>query len=263
MKKFRSILGMSAGLALALAVTPANADGYVRPGLKDAPCCDSWSGFYLGIHGGYGWKDNDFAEVISVVPLVTLGGIDSRGSLWGFQAGYNWQRGPIVGGLEIDFSKSNIRGTSTPVVRTFAGGVTITDTEGDDVQWLGTARARLGYAISGGGCCSNFLLYATGGLAWERVDRIDTTILVVPGTTQTATTRDPRDWFGWVIGAGAEARLGGTGWIGRIEYLHYDFGTVEATTNVVTTPATPGGTFSDHAGKQTIEVVRAGLSYKF
>jgi opacity protein-like surface antigen len=265
MKKLQiSALGMSAGLALALAITPANADGYVRGSIKDAaPCCDSWAGFYIGIHGGYGWKENDFAEVISVVPLVTLGGIDSKGSLWGFQAGYNWQRGPIVGGLEIDFSKSNIRGTSAPVVRNFAGGITITDTEGDDVQWLGSARARLGYAFGGGGCCSNFMIYGTGGLAWERVDRIDTTNLVLPGITQNASTRDPRDWFGWVVGVGGEAKLGGTGWVGRIEYLHYDFGTVEATTTVVTTPTTPGGNFADSAGRQTIDVVRAGLSYKF
>jgi outer membrane immunogenic protein len=149
------------------------------------------------------------------------------------------------------------------VVRNFTGGITITDTEGDDVQWQETARARLGYALGGGCCCSNFLLYATGGLAWERVDRVDTTILVVPGSTQVTSTRDPRDWFGWVIGAGAEARLGGAGWIGRIEYLHYDFGTVEAATTVTTTPATPGGNFSDHAGKQMIDVVRAGISYKF
>jgi outer membrane immunogenic protein len=264
MNKLRvSMLGMSAGLALALAASPANADGYVRGSVKDAaPCCDSWAGFYVGVHGGYGWKDNDFAEVISVIPLLTLGGIDSKGSVFGGQAGYNWQRGPIVGGLEIDFSKSNISGTSAPLVRTFAGGVSITDTEGDDVKWLGTARARLGFA-PGGGCCSNFLVYGTAGLAWERVDRIDTTVLVVPGTTQIASTRDPRDWFGWVAGVGAEAKLAGTGWVGRIEYLHYDFGTVEATTTVVTTPATPGGTFSDTAGRQTIDVVRAGLSYKF
>jgi opacity protein-like surface antigen len=259
MNKFQtSVLGISAGLALVLAASAANADAYVRGSIKDAPCCDSWTGFYLGIHGGYGWKDNDFAEVIQTNPLLTIGGIDSKGSLFGFHAGYNWQRGSIVGGLEIDFSSSNISGNSAPVVRNFAGGLTITDVEGDDVKWLGSARARLGFAP--GGCCSNFLFYGTGGLAWERVDRIDSERVVTPAVTQQATTRDPRDWFGWVVGAGAEARLAGTGWVGRIEYLHYDFGTVEAATTVVTTPGTG---FSDSAGKQTIDVVRAGISYKF
>jgi outer membrane immunogenic protein len=257
------LLGASAAAALALSTVAASADGYRRGSVKDAPCCDSWSGFYVGIHGGYGWKDNDFAEVISVTPLQTIGGIDSDGWVLGFQAGHNWQRGPIVGGLEIDFSSSSISGTSAPVIRNLGGGVTITDTVGDDVKWLGTARARLGYAIGGGGCCSNFLIYGTGGLAWERVDRVETTITVVPGTTQTVITRDPRDWFGWVVGVGAEAKLAGTGWVGRIEYLHYDFGELEPTTTVITVPAGAGNNFSDSSGRQTIEVIRAGLSYKF
>jgi opacity protein-like surface antigen len=260
MKKLQmSAWGMSAGLALALAVTPANADGYVRGSVKDAPCCDSWAGFYVGIHGGYGWKNDDFAEVIQTNPLLTIGGIDSKGWVFGGQAGHNWQRGSVVGGLEIDFSRSNIRGDSTPVVRNFAGGLTITDIESDDVRYLGSARARLGFA-PGGACCSNFLLYGTAGLAWERVDRIDSERVVTPAVTQTAVTRDPRDWFGWVAGVGAEAKLAGGGWVGRIEYLHYDFGTVEAATTVVTTPGTG---FADSAGRQTIDVVRLGLSYKF
>jgi len=160
----------------------------------------------------------------------------------------------------ISLMSSRFSGDSTPVVRNFAGGITITDTESDDVKYLGTARARLG-----GVPFANWdvLLYGTAGLAWERVNRIDSTLLVVPGTTQFATTTSPRDHFGWVAGAGAEFRLGATNWIGRIEYLHYDFGTVEDTTAVSTTPATPGGTFADSAGRQTIDVVRGGLSYKF
>ena len=30
--------------------------------------------------------------------------------------------------------------------------------------------------------------------------------------------------IGWVAGAGVEAKLAGSNWIGRLEYLHYDFG---------------------------------------
>jgi outer membrane immunogenic protein len=217
----------------------------------------SWSGFYVGVHGGYGWGDNDFAEVISVIPLQTIGGIESEGAVFGGHAGYNWQSGSVVGGLEIDISGSDIDGSSDPLVRNFAGGITITDTEADDVKYLGTMRARLGYSGF-----SNYLLYATGGIAWERIDRVDSTVLVVPGTTQTAVTRAPNNVFGWVIGAGGEMLLGGN-WVGRIEYLHYDFGEIEPTTTVVTVPATPGGTFADDAGSQTIEVVRAAISYKF
>jgi opacity protein-like surface antigen len=258
-----SLLALSAAVGCTLGATAASADGY-RGSVKDAPpCCDTWKGFYLGLHAGYGWKDNDFAEVVSVTPLLTIGGIDSRGWLFGGQAGYNWQRGSVVGGLEIDFSRSNIRGNSTPLVRNLGGGVSITDIEGDDVQYLGSARARLGFTGGGwgSGCCSNFLLYGTAGLAWERVDRIDTQLLTAPGVTQRVVNRDPRDWFGWVAGVGAEAKLGSSNWIGRIEYLHYDFGTVEQTTSVTTNVANQN--FSDSGGKQTIEVLRAAISYKF
>src|SRR5262249_7440045 len=122
-----------------------------------------------------------------------------------------------------------------------------------------SARARLGFA-PGGACCSSLLFYGTGGLAWERVDRDSTTLTVAPGITQTVVTTTPNDRFGWVLGLGAEARLGGTGWIGRIEYLHYDFGTSQTTTVVISN--TPGG-FAESAKDQTIDVVRAGLSYKF
>src|SRR5262245_14077308 len=122
----------SAFLAVAIAAifgaaSGANADGYYEPkpvGLAPA----SWSGYYVGVHGGYGWGDNDVSVLISVVPLVTLGGIESEGAVFGGHAGYNWQSGSVVGGLEIDISGSDIDGTADPVVRNFAGGISITDT---------------------------------------------------------------------------------------------------------------------------------------
>jgi len=47
-----------------------------------------------------------------------------------------------------------------------------------------------------------------------------------------------------------------------VEYLHYDFGTVEPTSSVTST--VPGAFQStDRGGHQTIETVRAGVSYKF
>ena len=215
----------------------------------------NWSGFYIGAHGGYGWKDDDFAEVISTAPLLTIGGIDSKGWVFGGHAGYNWQYGPWVAGVEIDFSATGIKGDSNPLVRNLGGGVSITDVEGDDVKWLGTARARVGYAPY-----SNWLFYGTGGLAWERLDQIETTILIAPGVSQTVVSRNPTDWFGWVAGAGLEVRLFDSNWIARVEYLHYDFGSTRQSTSVVTSPGT---SFSDRDGSQTIDVVRGGLSYKF
>jgi outer membrane immunogenic protein len=156
----------------------------------------------------------------------------------------------------VNGSATGIRGDST-LVRDIGGGFTITDTVSDDVKYLGTERARLGGVPF---TSRDVLLYGTAGLAWERVNRIDTQNLTAPAVTQVVTTTDPRDHFGWVAGAGAEFRLGASNWIGRLEYLHYDFGTVESATTVV---ATGAGSFADSGGRQTIDVVRGGVSYKF
>lgn len=247
--------------AFALASTAANADGYQPVAIKAvAPCCDGWTGFYIGTHGGYGWKKNDFSEFLGTIggTQFFVGGIDSEGWLLGGQAGYNWQKGALVGGLELDFSASDIDGSSSTVLPLGAGS-TDTITRADDVRWLGSARARLG--VTPGGCCSNFLLYGTGGLAWERFDRTATSARVSATLTQTIVSTTPDDRFGWVLGVGGEAKLGGSGWLGRIEYLHYEFGTSETTTTVTSTIPTNNSAESDD--NQTIEVIRTGLSYKF
>src|SRR5689334_19453593 len=136
----------------------------------------SWAGFYIGAHGGYGWKQNDFSWVNYTAPFTTLDGIgidgiDSKGWVAGGQAGYNWQYGRWVAGVEVDGSATQIRGTSRPVIRPSGGGITVTETSSDDVRYLATARARLGVAAPLAN--SDVLLYGTGGLAWERVNRID------------------------------------------------------------------------------------------
>ena len=70
------------------------------------------------------------------------------------------------------------------------------------------------------------------------------------------------DHFGGVVGAGAEWAPWGPNWIVRLEYLHYDFGKVQDA--VTFTSTVPGDlTYSEKRGRQTIEAVRAGISYKF
>src|SRR3989442_4188532 len=79
-------------------------------------------------------------------PLVTIDGIESKGSVWGGQAGYNWQSGPVVAILELDFSISNITGISIPsTIHNASETVTVAD----DVKYLGSAQTRLGYSPLG------------------------------------------------------------------------------------------------------------------
>ena len=78
---------------------------------------------------------------------------------------------------------------------------------------------------------------------------------------QTSINESPRDLFGWVAGVGAETFIGSSNWIARLEYLHYDFGGVETATTRVSN--IPGGSVGDKISRQTIDTVRAGVSYKF
>jgi opacity protein-like surface antigen len=216
----------------------------------------TWAGFYLGVHGGYGWKDNDFTQMIDFATVRQTGGIRSNGWLAGGHAGYNWQYGGIVTGFELDFSASDLRGSSAAVV-TIIGADTETESLSDKVKYLGTARARLGWTPS-----DAVLLYATGGLAWEKLERSTTTIETAPGVLQTSVFTTRSNHFGGVIGAGAEWMPWGPNWIGRIEYLHYDYGKFHNASTF--TSNIPGDLpYSERRGRQTIEVVRAGVSYKF
>jgi outer membrane immunogenic protein len=243
-----------------LAAGPAMAADMPAPAYKAPPVVAAWTwaGFYVGGHGGYGWKENSFVNTLITAPLVTIGGISSEGWVAGAQAGHNWQFGRWVVGLEIDGSATGINGTAGPVNFIGFGGTNST-TVGDDVKMLGTARARVGYAVTSG-CCWNAMIYGTGGLAWERLTR--TTILsnTFAGVTTVNFVAFPRNIFGWVAGAGIEMQLGNTNWIARAEYLHYDFGDVEGSFATFT-PGAPAEI--DSGGTQRIDMVRAALSYKF
>jgi outer membrane immunogenic protein len=227
----------------------------------------SWSGFYVGAHGGYGWGHDSLSDFndpffVGKFPTFTSTGVDPKGALGGLQAGANWQAGSIVGGLEGDLSFTDIKGSSlsipTPVVSAFSSNAGSAANSGT-FDLLGSGRGRLGYLAT-----PNVLLYGTGGLAWTRfvqnTDQVAVTANIPPpgsfgifGSTSVPTWR-----FGWVAGLGAEARLFDTNWLARLEYLHYDFGNSgSASAPVVAMPS------SRSSGNLTLDVVRAGLSYKF
>ena len=233
----------------------APAAAYAMAGKVPQPMLQSWAGFYLGGHAGYGWKDNDISSDTIFAGVFPIGGIRSQGWLAGGHAGYNWQYANAVAGIEIDGTATGIESAAKASILQTAPGIVenASLTVSDDVKYLGTLRGRVGWTPAGG-----WLLYSTGGLAWEHADRTQT-FGVVAG--ETSTLLEPRDLFGWVAGAGVETFIGSSNWITRLEYLHYDFGNVERTTSYVQTA--PAFTSSDHGGHQTIETVRAGVSYKF
>lgn len=140
----------------------------------------SWAGPYLGGNIGYEWGsvDNNPAK-----PSGFVGGV---------QAGYNFQNGPFVFGVEGDIQAAGADDTFAPWK--FSN------------PWFGTLRGRAGYAFS------NVLFYGTAGLAFGEL-RAQTF-----GWTQSHTTA------GWTIGAGAEVGLA-PNWSAKLEYLYIDLST--------------------------------------
>jgi opacity protein-like surface antigen len=246
---------VSAGLAVSVmaGVGVAGAtDLPVKAPVYKAPVYVSdWSGFYIGVNGGYGWGDTSFdnkstitgpsyfEEVCRRYRVITdslstsLNG-DPKGGLYGGHAGYNWQYGSIVTGLELDFDGADISESG----RLGTSGQTTFD-RSIKFDELATARARLGYLV-----LPNLLAYGTAGGGWGHSE------LTVSSTSPGGTLSNSYDVnnFGWVAGAGLEYKL----WehvLVRAEYLHYDFGKVTYTDGV--------------NASSTIDVVRGGLSYKF
>jgi outer membrane immunogenic protein len=220
----------------------------------------SWSGFYIGGNVGYGWGRDPFTRLVTQInltdPPVYLSGVNSQGFVGGFEAGANWQTGPVVGGLEIDLSSTDIRGSSS-TAGLIEPGAPIAVTQADRFELLGSGRARLGYLV-----LPSVLLYGTGGLGWTHLDQ---TVTTITPASATATINSTPSWrFGWVAGAGGEARLWNTNWIARLEYLHYDFGNSGGAFSGFTSNGAPifiGQ--SSTSQRLTADVVRTGIGYKF
>lgn len=148
----------------------------------------TWTGLYVGINGAaLEGKRSDFA----------VGGT----------LGFNYQIDRVVLGVE--------------------GDLAYTDTKGLDRDYLGTVRARIGYAFG------PVLPYATGGYAYRNIS---------------LGNGFDRSQHGWVVGGGLEYALT-TDVSVKAEYLYADFGR---------TPLVFG---KKDDGR--VDVVRLGVNYRF
>jgi outer membrane immunogenic protein len=220
------IVGLATSTALAASAAAADLGGARRakapppppPPIIEEAAPFSWTGFYVGAHLGYGWTDIDWQEV----PAFN-GSHDGEGVLAGAQAGYNWQYGRFVYGVEADISSLWID-----------GGNACCDHE---MSWLYSVRGRLGLT----GYDNRTLYYVTGGGAWADID-------------YASVGRFSNNHFGWVIGGGIERALT-PGMTARIEYLYYDFDDVTTSGALV-----PGSAVNLDPSMHT---VRLGINYKF
>ena len=192
MKKVLGLIGATllfAGPALA-------ADLAVKAPALAGPLPSQWSGFYLGIHGGYGWghdsTDADFS------PFPTPANPAPKGGVFGGQAGYNWQYGSVVAGLEVDSSWADLKDSKSNTFL-FEDESVLTATLSSKVDYFGSFRARAGFLLT-----PDWLLYGTAGLGWAH-DKL--TLSLSDNAGDSASASASKDHVGWAAGGGAEYKL--------------------------------------------------------
>jgi outer membrane immunogenic protein len=252
---------------LAMSVFPAMAADMPFKTLPPTAPVYSWTGCYAGGSLGGIWRatDNVRLDVVDggsgVGAAVTAGAIptayDTGGVNWliGGQAGCNYQVGSWVLGAETDFSSDfNQSATLTTNV---PGFLPLTSSVSQDMHWIGTTRARVGWAWG------SVLLYATGGVAYANTSYAYSLSNPAGGASGVAAL-DSATQLGWAAGGGLEWGFGA--WSLRGEYLHYDLGIHTITTACSAIIGGCGGaaptTFSAHFG-ETGDIVRVGLNYRF
>ena len=129
-------------------------DGALRTYSAVPPAVLTWTGLYIGGHGGWGWASRSTASARSSFEpglgdslfLPVSYDLSGDGAVFGGLLGYNWQAGNWVLGVEGDVSGTAIEGLqSQPVV---IGGF-LTPPSGtsfmrQDAEWIASVRGRLG-----------------------------------------------------------------------------------------------------------------------
>jgi outer membrane immunogenic protein len=228
----------------------------------------NWTGFHVGANVGYGWGQSDLNTTLDQTSNWAIEGaafqnefvrlsnhrLNPAGVIGGLQAGYNWQSGAGVFGLEADINASDIHertiysGPNPPTTRTF--------NESIKNDWFLTVRGRAGYAVD------RTLLYVTGGLAVGNVSG-SWDLTSTNGYAKTGSANETR--VGWTVGAGVEHAFL-PNWTVKLEYLYTDLGTINYTSAYVpgSTFAPPGSNYVERLSQDfTFHTVRVGVNYRF
>ena len=229
MRIFLAIAGLLAATNSALAADlPVAPAPFAPPAhVPGSPPAYNWSGFYLGLNGGYGFAAASITG--------TFGGASASASenlsglVGGGQVGFNYQVGMGVFGMEADLDGSSQSETTS------VGIVSATD----KITYIGTVRGRIGAAFD------RVLLYATGGGGYGEF----ASSVTVAGF---GTFSGSKSHAVWTVGAGFE--VGITNNISaRLEYLYADTGNLSF--------GTVGGVTV--TGRAQDNLVRAGINFRF
>jgi outer membrane immunogenic protein len=232
----------------------------------------SWTGFYIGINGGGEWSRTNtswsnspatgfFGPALAGSSIMAAGSnrIDNSGWFAGGHAGYLFETGKIILGLEGSFDWMNAKGSvsNTVFLAPLApAGQGFNISESAKTEWLALFLGRIGYDMGA------WFPYVTGGAAVAslkyQANYLDN---IPPAFASSATIRQVA--LGPVIGAGIEWRWD-SHWSLRGEYLIMEFaldGTAPVV-NTVTGLLLPGQLYV-HSAAFKESLGRFAVSYKF
>ena len=117
----------------------------------------NWTGFYVGVNGGYAWGGADALNIIT--NRFDNSSTSISGGLFGGTVGAQMQMAHVVMGLEADLDWAGMKGASVITPTIGGSGPVVPFNASTNIKWESTARARVGYASD------NVLFYGTAGLA--------------------------------------------------------------------------------------------------
>lgn len=177
--------------------------------------------------------------------LATIGAeYDVNGGIYGAHAGYNYNAGPLVLGVEASYSAADINGSQTCLLLL---------TCARKIDAIGSLVGRLGYAVD------RTLVYSTAGIAWADVET-NVTDNILGGALLSA--KGDEAHVGWVVGLGIEHAIA-RNIFARVEYNPYDFGSETHNLGVNVLGAPTGLSIPTRVELEVeVDTIRVGASVK-
>jgi len=220
----------------------------------------TWTGPYVGLHVGYGWGSGDtnfnpLPDPVSFGMPATKLTPHPSGVQGGIQAGYNYQMGCFVAGIEADFSGAGMSGARFSPAAILGDGTQFPAlTAHQEINWFGTLRPRLGYTVT-----PNVLVYGTAGLAYGNVSSsANTDFRPIFPTFAYYPASVSQTNVGWTAGGGIEYAISKC-WSVKAEYLYMDLGSQSAVANPnLSIPFQVG-----YKWQTTANILNFGVNYRF
>ncbi len=265
-----SAIAFGAMVATASAADLSPRAAAVAPAPYIAPLF-TWTGFYVGVNAGAAWHGDNNCPGLYDYKNGVLGSRytafnpvcnkDNTAFTGGFQAGFNWQMGAVVFGLEGDVNwigNDSKRGFANYVGPTGIGAAYSYSLDGNSQSnMLGGIRGRLGWSFD------RAMLYIAGGAAFR--SSADSEVINVYNNlgVQVASfaPNSTRNNVGWSLGGGVEWAFTNNVSL-KLEYLHSQFNHGD---NTYLTSAKDyiGYALVTDSRRDSVDVARIGLNYRF